>query len=205
MTQHPTLPAWAEGIQREIPNWMVAQRLISELNKVTEMLRLVVVEYKSKPHSKQSTAAARDELKRLRRQSEKLRDSLQTIGTKPKTMVAQQLAELFMEDKREIREAIASFDSLSSLVDHLDPMIRLLDETTKHITTSPGFPRDKMRDFLIKFVARIFRNAAPDIEVSSKPTSLFYRVVDQYLMDLNVDPGNLNRTLKRLITDGSIP
>ena len=203
MTQHSTLPAWAEDIQRDIPNSMVAQRLVSELNKVTEILRSVVVEYKSESHTKQSDAASRDELKRLRRQAEKLRDSLQTIGTKPKTMVAQQLAVLFMEDDRE-REAFASFDSLSALVDHLDPMIRLLDETIQHITTSPGFPRDKVRDFLIMFIARIFGNEAPGIEVSDKPTSLFYRVVDQYFMDLDVDTGNLNRTLKRLITDGSI-
>ena len=106
MTQHPTLRARAEDIQREIPNWMVAQRLISELNKVTEILRSVVVEYKSESHTKQSDAASRDELKRLRRQAEKLRDSLQTIGTKPKTMVARQLAELFMEDNRKIREEL---------------------------------------------------------------------------------------------------
>jgi len=106
VTQHPTLPAWAADIQREIPNWLISQRLISELKKVTEMLRLVVVEYKSEAHSNQSTAAARDELKRLRRQAEKLRDSLQTIGTKPKTMVARQLAELFMEDNRKIREEL---------------------------------------------------------------------------------------------------
>ena len=134
-----------------------------------------------------------------------LRDSLQTMGTKPKTMVAKQLAELFIEDKREIREGIAAFDSLSALVEHLDPMIHLLDETTKHVKTSPGFPRDKLRDALIYIVARIFRQVAPDIEVLHKPTSLFYRVVDQYLMDLDVDSGNLNRTLKRLISDGSIP
>ena len=205
MTQDPTLPAWAEDIQHEIPNWMVAQRLISELNKFTETLRLVVVDDKTAPHSKQSVADARKELLRVRGQAAKLRDSLQSIGTKPKTMVAKQLAKLFIEDKREIREEMASFDSLSALIKDLDPMIRLLDETSKHITTSPGYPRDKLRDFLIFFVARIFRQVTPDIEASNKPTSLFYRVVDQYLMDLDVDSGNLNRTLKRLISDGSIP
>ena len=207
MTEKSALPIWAEDIHREIPNGIVAQRLVFELNKLTEILRPVVVEYKSGPHlkqSKQADADARDELKRLHRQAEKLRDSLQAIGTKPKTMVAKQLAELFIDDEREIREGIASFESLSALVDDLDPMIRLLDETTKHVKTSPGFPRDKLRESLIRIVARIFRQVAPDIEVSQKPISLFYRVVDQYLMDLDVDSGNLNRTLNRLISEGSI-
>ena len=64
------------------------------------------------------------------------------------------------------------------------------------------------RNRVIKFVLISFRNHAPEIEPSSKPTSLFYRVVDQYLGDVaekisddNIRDDNLARTLRTMFPD----
>ena len=206
MTEKSALPIWRSDIQRDIADSETAQRLIVELIKFTPILQQFVTPSGNRTPSEQSNADARGQLSRIRHQAGKLQESLSSIGGKAEIEITRQVVRLTAYYELETGNSTDdSWEPLSSLADEVEKVIYVLDACIKGLSASRGHPRDAMRDFLIRCVALVFQKEAPDIQVSHKPTSLFYRVVDQYLIDLDVDSGNLGRTLKRLISERLIP
>lgn len=205
MTEKSAWPIWANFIILEVANPEIAHRLIIELTNIQPLLRQMVANSKNRTIPKQSEAGAKRQLSRIRRQASTLRESLLSIRNTAEMNFTRQWVRIAAENEIETGNSTdGSWEPLSSLTGELQKVIDVLDASTEELSPSPGYPRDILRDFVIRCVSLSFRRMAPDTELSSKPTSLFYRVVDQYLSDIPVESQNLNRSLKRLIADGAL-
>ena len=199
-------PHWATEILREIADEQSAIQLVIGLLQTEPILIHVVDDPSGRPP--QTPAQVRNELQSLDRQVEKLRDILVSLSSMAVARI--ESAREYAEPAHNTVNALAApttvlagdtcwkSSSVPGLAMELQRFSSVLEIAVAKIGVKAGHPNDWKRDCLIKLIADAFQRWAPEEELSHKPSSLFYRVVDQYLEDLAFDSGNLNRTIKRL-------
>ena len=194
-TQAP--PSWAVEIQNEAKNADTAQRLI-------EQLQGMFVAHQGEPAKNQSEWSQLQkqvsaEIKEIARLASNLSRSLSGMCQASENAIYFGHGQRPHDVRTDRDSGIDEWLFLKPLMYNLGMLIDAV-EVAERLRRKPAHrPRDFIRDFWIERLIEKFYIYDDSIEISHKQQSLFYRVTSQYLADLDVEEGNLQRTLKRCI------
>jgi len=191
---------WICVIEQEIDDPELAQRLIDDLRMMIVTLRQLVGHWKLKDRPEQSVAQARDELKRLRRALHRAHELVTDLGSTAQHGVMHEAfrqlpnAWYYSESELDIQNPV---DEIAKMI---SAYVRIVEESANSmaVRASRSARRDEITDFVIQTIAVVFQKADENIALSQLSTSLFHRVTSMVLGVLEIDEGNLRRSISRL-------
>jgi len=197
---------WVSIIEAGVENTVEAQRLISGLRGVKPLLHQTFEHWRKEKPTTQSKAKARDELDDLHRSMTAISAQLARLGDTAhqavKYMARQELLKIYGSSVLG-----SDYESPTSrLMDDLSTLTKIIGDATQSMKSEAkiSYRRDLIRDFAIRTVAVAFQKEAPDIELSSKPSSVFHQVTEEFLGDLGMYDSNLRRSIGRLFSEGRL-
>ena len=204
-------PAWATEIQNEIGNTKTAIHLVAGILKVGPLMKHIA-DFLPKNPRDETPGAVREQISRLNSGVKELDNMISMLGNSSVGSIESAKVELFQVAKKcsgdpnlvtfIVRNtATYGFPGLKS---DLKSLSTILGHVADSISVKRGQPRAATRGLIISLIGECFRKNVPGLELGHTPTSLFYKVVNQYLEDLDVDQGNLGRTIKQKFPGGKL-
>ncbi len=206
MSQSKIDTFWARKIRAEIPDSAIATNLISGIKAIIPDLRSYGFNQSRYGQGiGKARAESRKELRKVERQLSKLTALLSDLSSHSRAQI--RLADMLRRGES-LLSGVDPSNIRRSDRHALDELEKVAVEVQSFIAdsgallSSAGNPSNQLRDLLVISIGRQFSKWAPSIKLSNSSLSLFYRTVDQFLTDEDVDAGNLSRTIIRLFPDG---
>ena len=194
---------WATEIRNEISDPDIAANLIRGIDNILPWLKERGVDRDTCGQAMgKANSAANKQIRRLDRQIRNLASTLNSLDDRARTTIRcvemNRLSEALLAGSINT-DRPPQFDStFDSFMQTSSDMQIIVSTALANVSARPGRPSNQLRDLLVNFLGSEFNQHAPNLCLSHRTSSLFYRVVTQYLEDNSVDEGNLQRTIQRL-------
>ena len=191
-----SLPIWATLVRREIDDQDMAVRLIDGLALCDDVFGKLKSTLEN-PESPTSRIKAIEQIDKSLKHIDATREEISKIGKVADLAVVRESVKMLIASGESDRKDLIGKDAFIS---YLNWYGAVLSEARSRLSKSRGQPSNNPRDFLIGLLVVAFKDKAPDLPRSNKTTTLFYKIVAEFVSNHGISEGNLPRTIKRVLT-----